>query len=252
MGFEMLTYQEADRVAVIKLPAPVQQSSELALLGAELAECCAGFRANPEARVLVVLGGGKDSFAMEGVLLGAGPSIAGPAFLTEALASVERPVLAAIGGDALGLGLELALACDLRIAADQSRFAMPQVSRGVMTWEGGSQRLPRMVGRAKALEMLLTGDAMDAAEALRMGLVSRLHPADEVEPAALELARAMAQKSPISMEYCKEAVSKGMDLTLEQGLRLEADLYFLMHSTSDRQEGIEAFKEKRTPEFKGG
>jgi enoyl-CoA hydratase/carnithine racemase len=171
--------------------------------------------------------------------------------ITESLAEMESPVLAGIAGDAIGLGLELALACDVRIASERARFGLPQVGAGVMPWEGGTQRLVRTVGRSKALEMILTGEPIDAREANRIGLVSRLVPDDEVVTTVMKMAQDMVSKSPISMEYCKEAINKGMDLTLAQGLRLEADLYFLMQSTRDREEGIKAFKEKRKPEFKG-
>ena len=128
---------------------------------------------------------------------------------------------------------------------------MPHVKAGVMPWDGGTQRLLRTVGKGKALEMILTGDPIDAREANRIGLVSRLAPTAEVIRTVTNLAQEMAARGPISLEYCKEAINMGMDLTLQQGLRLEADLYFLMHTTRDREEGIKAFQEKRKPEFKG-
>jgi len=160
-------------------------------------------------------------------------------------------VVIGIRGDAVDLGLEMALACDVRLASETSRFGLCQVKAGLVPRDGGSQRLSRAVGRAKALEMILTGELIDAQEANRMGLVSRIVPTGEVNATVMKLAREMASKSPISMEYCKEAIHKGMDLTLEQGIRLEADLYFLMHTTRDREEGIKAFQEKRKPEFSG-
>jgi enoyl-CoA hydratase/carnithine racemase len=169
----------------------------------------------------------------------------------QAVASVDRPVIAAINGEAIGPGLELALSCDLRIASDEARFGLPQLSQGFIPWDGGSQRLPRIVGRARALELLLTSRTIDAVEALRIGLVNKVVPAKALLPESQALARQLAAKGPIALRYAKEAVNKGLDLTLEQGLRLEADLYFLLHTTADRIEGVRAFLEKRPPRFRG-
>lgn len=165
--------------------------------------------------------------------------------------SFDRPIIAAINGDALGQGLELILACDIRIATETARFAMTHVNRGEVPWDGGTQRLSRLIGRGKALEMILLGETIDAVEALRIGLVNRVVTVEELMPAALKVARELSNKGPISLRYAKEAINKGMDMTLEQGLRLEADLYFLLHTTDDRTEGIKAFQEKRSPRFHG-
>jgi len=161
------------------------------------------------------------------------------------------PTIAAINGDAFGQWLELALACDIRISAEDARFSMPQVTYGEIPWDGGTQRLARLVGRGKALEMILTGEVIDALEAYRVGLVNRVVPRKALMKEAIALASEMADKGPIALRFAKEAVCKGMDLTLEQGLRLEADLYFLLHTTQDRTEGIRAFIEKRPPKFEG-
>jgi enoyl-CoA hydratase/carnithine racemase len=163
----------------------------------------------------------------------------------------DCPTIAAINGDALGQGLELALACDLRMCSHDAVFGMPQATAGEMPWDGGTQRLARLVGKAKALELMLLGDTIDAPEAHRIGLVHRVIPHDELMTVVMELAQKMAAKSPVSLAYVKEAIHKGMDLTMEQGLRLEADLYYLIHTTEDRTEGIKAFREKRRPQFKG-
>jgi enoyl-CoA hydratase/carnithine racemase len=169
----------------------------------------------------------------------------------DAVAGISRPALAALNGDALGQGLELALACDLRIASDQARLGLPQISQGAIPLDGGTQRLPRLVGKGKALEMVLTGEIITAQEALEIGLVNKV-----VAPANLifeveTMGKTIASKAPLALRYCKEAVNKGLDLTLEQGLRLEADLYFLLHTTSDRTEGIKSFLEKRQPKYEG-
>ena len=128
---------------------------------------------------------------------------------------------------------------------------MPQVAQGELPWDGGTQRLSRLVGKAKALEMILLGESIDASEAYRIGLVHKVFSSDMLMDTVQGIARKIARQSPVSLAYAKEAVNKGMDLTLAQGLRLEADLYFLLHNTRDRIEGIEAFREKRRPDFKG-
>jgi enoyl-CoA hydratase/carnithine racemase len=171
--------------------------------------------------------------------------------IAAAVAAIEKPVIAAVNGDALGDGLELALACDVRIAAQNARFGLPEIEAGLIPSGGGTQRLPRIVGRGKALEMILTGETIDAAEALENGLVTKIVSAESLMTEVEALAKAMAAKAPVSLRYIKEAINKGLDLTMEQGLRLEADLYFLLHTTGDRTEGIKAFQQKRPPEFKG-
>jgi enoyl-CoA hydratase len=159
--------------------------------------------------------------------------------------------IAAINGDAWGEGLELALSCDIRIASEGARFCLPHTGYGLIPGGGGTQRLPRLVGKGKALEMTLTAEPIDAQEAFRTGLVNKVVPHDELLQEVEELAGRIIARAPIALRYAKEAVNKGLDLTLEQGLRLEADLYFLIQTTDDRMEGIRAFLEKRSPQFKG-
>jgi len=164
---------------------------------------------------------------------------------------LDQPIIAATNGDIFGQGLELALACDLRICTETAHFAMNQITYGDIPWDGGTQRLSRVVGRAKAMEMILTGEIIDAREAHRIGLVHRVVPDDELLAVAMDMARGIASNGPIAVRYAKEAIYKGMDLSLEQGLRLEADLYFLLHTSRDRTEGIRAFQEKRKAQFEG-
>jgi len=171
--------------------------------------------------------------------------------VAEAIASIDRPVIAAINGDALGQGLEMALSCDIRLASQGVRLGLPQAASGLLPMSGGTQRLPRLIGKGKALEMVLTAETISAEEAVEIGLVSKVVPKEDLASEAETLARGVASKAPIALRYIKEAVNKGMDLTLEQGLHLEADLYFLLHTTADRREGIKAFLEKRNPLFKG-
>ncbi len=171
--------------------------------------------------------------------------------VADSIAGVGKPVIAAINGDAIGQGLELALACDLRIAAKGARLALPQVQEGLLPWDGGTQRLPRLIGHSWATYMLLTACPMEAQEAMKIGLVNEVVEASQVVARAQELASLIARYGPIAAGYAKEALLNGADLTLEQGLRLEADLNLLLQSTRDRAEGIRSFLERRTPEYRG-
>jgi enoyl-CoA hydratase/carnithine racemase len=171
--------------------------------------------------------------------------------IAAAVAAIEKPVIAVINGDALGEGLEIALACDVRIAVPEAHFGLPEVAAGLIPSDGGTQRLPRIVGRGKALEMILTGEIIDADEALEYGLITKIVPADALSTEIETLTRSIAAKAPVALRYIKEAINKGLDMNMEQGLRLEADLYFLLHTTADRTEGIRAFQQKKPPEFKG-
>ena len=167
------------------------------------------------------------------------------------LADLPQPVVCAVNGDATGAGLELALACDVRIAADGARFSLPEVSMGLLPLAGGTQRLPRLVGRGKALEMILTGEPIDAEEALRIGLVSAVVPPDRLLAEAEAIASRIAERGPLAVRYAKEAISRGLEMPLEQALRFETNLTIILQTTEDRAEGVRAFLEKRKAEFKG-
>jgi enoyl-CoA hydratase/carnithine racemase len=179
----------------------------------------------------------------------AGEGPAPTANVTAALASLDRVLIAAIDGDCLSAGLELALACDIRLATPRSRFGFPEVSLGTIPSGGGTQRLPRIVGRAAALELLLLAEPIDAMEAFRIGLVNRV--VNDLGPALKEVTDLLLSRGPLGLRYAKEAISKGLDMMLDQGLRLEGDLNFLLQTTADRAEGVRAFLEKRQPQFKG-
>ena len=250
MGYELVKFREEDGVAALEL-LPFDQIEQIARLSEEFSECCQKFRDDDKHSVLVITGEVPGLFAMKEQFAHRETGLARSVSLARCIASCERPVLIGIRGDAVGLGLEMALACDVRVSSETSKFGLPQIRAGLVPWDGGTQRLSRTVGKAKALEMILTGELIDAQEANRIGLVSRVVPADKVTTTVMDLAKDMASKSSVSLEYCKEAIVKGMDLSLEQGLRLEADLYFLMHTTHDRKEGIRAFQEKRKPKFTG-
>ncbi|HXF51685.1 MAG TPA: enoyl-CoA hydratase/isomerase family protein [Dehalococcoidia bacterium] len=167
------------------------------------------------------------------------------------LEQMGPPVIAAIRGRCHSAGLELALACDVRLASEDARFAFPEVDRGTIPMAGGTQRLPRLVGRGRALELLLFGEERDAQWAREAGLVSAVAPVDRLETQAEALAGRMAERGPIALRYAKEAVHRGLDLPLDEALRYETDLTIILQTTEDRAEGVRAFLEKRRPEFRG-
>ncbi len=245
MQHRTLLYTKKDHVASITLNRPKVANAVNQVMAQELDEICRLVNQDDAIYVVAMTGAG-DVFCIGGDIAEMG--LCHPA---AAIAAIDRPVIAAINGDASGLGLEIALAADIRIASDKARFSLPQVAGGRIPMDGGTQRLPRIIGRGRALELLLTADTVSAAEALEMGLVSRLAPPEALAGEVERLAETIAAKGPIALRYLKEAINKGMDLTLEQGLRLEADLYFLLHTTADRTEGVRAFLEKRPPDFKG-
>jgi enoyl-CoA hydratase/carnithine racemase len=168
-----------------------------------------------------------------------------------AVGALTVPVVAALGGDAIAEGAELALACDLRIAGHSAGLAFPQVLRGQLPCHGATQRLPRLIGRQRALDLLLSGRRVGAREAERIGLVSQVVAAGRLGLAVRHLVGALSAKAPVALRLAKEAVLKGADLTFDQGVRLEQDLYVLLQTTADRAEGIRAFLTKRSPKFRG-
>jgi enoyl-CoA hydratase len=162
-----------------------------------------------------------------------------------------KPVIAAINGVALGGGCELAMACTLRIAADTARLGQPEINLGIIPGYAGTQRLPRLVGKGRALEMLLTGDAVTAEEAWRIGLVNRVVPAAELMNEVKKLAQALASKAPVALRYIIDAVNQGLDMAMPDAQAYEATLFGLVSTTDDMREGTKAFLEKRKAEFKG-
>lgn len=168
-----------------------------------------------------------------------------------AVAALPQPVIGAINGFALGGGCELALACDIRICSENARFGQPEVNLGVIPGFGGTQRLPRLVGTGQALELMLTGDMIDAQEACRIGLVNRVVAQDELIDHCFGIMEKIGQKGPLAIKLCKEAVQSGMEMDLARACRYEADLFSVCFASADQSEGMKAFLEKRKAEFKG-
>jgi enoyl-CoA hydratase/carnithine racemase len=169
----------------------------------------------------------------------------------EAMNRCEQPIIAAINGYALGGGCELAMCCDIRIASDQAQLGLTEVTLGIIPGGGGTQRLPRLIGRGKALELILTGRRIDALEALRLGLIEEVVPHDQLMATVDSLGQMIISRAPLAVKYAKEAIVRGLELPLEAGLKVESELYTLLRTTEDRLEGARAFKEKRSPQFKG-
>src|SRR5713226_876626 len=171
--------------------------------------------------------------------------------LTDLIENLGKPVIAAVNGFALGGGCELAMACTIRVAAESAKFGQPEVKLGVMPGYGGTQRMPRLVGRGRALKLILSGDIIDAAEAYRIGLVDELVPASQVIEHAETVLKKIIANAPLSVKYALEAVNKGLETSVAEGLLIEASLFAVCASTDDKKEGTSAFLEKRAPKFQG-
>lgn len=259
MTYEHLLVGQDDATLVVTINRPeVRNALSAAALG-ELLRAIEAAESDASVRVVVVTGQGDKAFV-------AGADIRELAVCssTEArdvarrgqavcdrIERLAKPVIAAVNGVALGGGCELAMACTMRLAADHAQFGQPEINLGLIPGYGGSQRLPRLVGRGRALELLLTGATIDAAEACRIGLVNRVVPAAELMPAALQLGAMLAAKPPLAVAYLLSAVASGLDMPLEAALAFEASLFGLVASTEDMREGTSAFLQKRTPVFRG-
>lgn len=239
-----LTVEAARGVVTLTLDRPALSNRVDIGLAQALCAAAETIEHDESVRVVVLRASGKD------FCLGADSDVQAIGWV-EAIASLTRPVVAVVQGAAIGEGLELALACDIRLASSRAHFAMPQMLAGRLPSCGGTQRLPRLIGATRALELLLTGRRIDAKEALAMGLISHLVPYARLTTAADALVAELAARGPLALRYAKEAVWKGVDMTLEQGIRLEQDLYVLLQTTADRAEGIRAFQRKRAPRFRG-
>ena len=255
MGEKVVLFEKKESIGIITLNRPEQKNAITAQMAVELKEIRNQVGWDSGVRVLLFTGEGEyfsigteteaySSFKTREEFIN-------NLSVSSLIGSLTQPVIAAINGNAFGQGLELALACDLRVSSKDALFAMPQIKDNEIPFDGGTQRLPRIVGRTKALEMIFQGLTLDSQEAQRIGLINSVVTKNELMTTALKTAEDLASKGPIALRHAKEAIMKGMDMTLEQGLRLEADLYFLIHTTKDRTEGITAFRKKRDPRFEG-
>jgi enoyl-CoA hydratase len=250
---------EVPAVAVVTINRPNVLNALNGATIAELDHVMRALRADDAVRAVILTGAGEKSFvagadinelAVQTPVQGKEHAAAGQRVF-DLIESLGKPVVAALNGFALGGGCELAMACTLRIAAETARLGQPEVNLGLTPGYGGSQRLPRLVGRGVALELLLTGDMIGAQRAYEIGLVNRVVPAAALMSEARKLAAALAGKAPVAVRYILEAVHHGAEMPLAEAEHLEATLFGLVASTDDMREGTRAFLDKRTAEWKG-
>lgn len=260
MDFQNLIYEKKDSVAWIVINRPDKRNALNRATRLEMARALEDAQSDSGIRVLILSGAGDKSFISGSDLtelanftpleMGRFMATLGQRFYTR-FEQLEKPVIAMINGLCLGAGLELALACDIRIASESARFGQPEILIGIIPGGGGTQRLSRLVGIGKAKELILTGKMIDASEALRIGLVNQVTPADQLQETVESLAQAISKQSPLTVEWAKRAINTGQDTSLSTGLAYEALVECLLFSTEDRKEGMKAFLEKRKPQFKG-
>ena len=257
-SFETLLLERRERVAIITINRPEKRNALNIKTREEGAALIEELRGDDSVGVVVITGAGDKAFI-------AGADIAEFAGRTammqrdvmvsrslfNAIDSFPKPVIAMINGYCLGGGCELALACDIRIASENASFGQPEINLGIIPGGGGTQRLTRLVGEGKAMEMILTGEIIDAKTAHAIGLVNHVVPLDQLEAKTMEIASRIAEKSPIALSLAKEAVKIASRSNLDEGLRREVDLFALCFSTEDKDEGVKAFLEKRKPVWKG-
>ena len=257
-GYETITIEKRGKVAILTINRPDKLNALNTMVHAEGVAALDALRKDDSVRVLVITGAGEKSFI-------AGADISefeGKTPVTQrntfhersffnSIESFPKPVIAMVNGFCLGGGNELAMACDLRISSETARFAQPEINLGIMCGGGGTQRLTHLIGEGRSMEMILTGDMIDAETAHRFGLVNHIHPVAELEAETMKLADKIAEKAPIALQLSKEAVKFASRSNLDEGLRREVDLFAICFSTEDKQEGVAAFLEKRKPVFKG-
>jgi enoyl-CoA hydratase len=255
MSYEMILVETRGRVGLVTLNRPKALNALCDQLMTELGQAMAAFDADP-AIGAIVLTGSEKAFAagadIKEMKVRTYPDVYKEDFIGkrwEAVLTIQKPVIAAVAGFALGGGCELAMMCDMIIAADTAKFGQPEINLGIIPGAGGSQRLTRVVGKSKAMDMILTGRMMDAAEAERSNLVCRVVPAADLVAEALKMGEKIASLSAPSVAMAKEAVNVAYETTLREGVRFERRLFYSLFSTEDQKEGMTAFVEKRAAQF---
>lgn len=259
MSFENILYQVEEGIAVVTVNRPKVLN---ALDSATYEELGRGFRTAQEdaaVRAVILTGAGEKAFVAGADIneLSVQSPVGAAEFSRRSLATLDlienlgKPVIAAVNGFALGGGCELAMACHIRIACGAARFGQPEVNLGIIPGNGGTQRLPRLVGKGRAIEIILTGAMVDAQEAHRIGLVNKVVAAEDLLSAAKETARSIMAKGPVAVRLSLQAIQHGLEMSLREGLELEANLFGLVFSTADMREGTRAFLERRPPRFTG-
>ena len=257
-AFETISYEKKDGLAFVTLNRPELLNRYNIQMRDELYQVLTAVRDDPEVMVAILKGAGERAFSVGADLteFGTAPS---PVIARQVrwerdvwglFLSLKQPWIAAVHGYCLGSGVEMACCCDIRIASEDAVFGLPEMALGMVPAAGGTQTLPRTIGRGKALELLLTSDRIDANEAYRVGLVNLVVPRDELYPTAEAMAERIMSCAPIAVRYAKEAINRGLDLSLEDGLALESKLAALVAKTEDASEGIKALVDKRPQRFK--
>jgi enoyl-CoA hydratase len=258
MTYDTLNVVVDNRIATITVNRPEKLNALSAHVMAELGQAIDAARENPDVGGVILTGAGR-AFVAGGDIAEVEKSDAVAAkrraqrgqHVFRRFETSPKPTIAAVNGFALGGGCELAMACHIRIASRIAKFGQPEVKVGVMSGYGGSQRLPRLIGKGRALQMLLTGEIIDAAEAYRIGLVNQVVEHDQLLSAATTMMRAILANAPLAVAQCVEAVNAGYDVSLRDALTLEATAFGLLAATDDKREGTRAFLEKRAPDFTG-
>jgi enoyl-CoA hydratase len=262
MPYETLLYETKARIGYVTLNRPRVLNAQSPEMFEELTQVFSAMKHDPEVGVVILTGSGDRAFCAGADInylkqLAQTTPIAAKTFVEKnrlafgAIAHLGKPVIAAVNGFALGGGCELAMACHIRLAAENARFGQPEINLGLFPGAGGTQRLPRLVSTGVALEMMLSGEAISAQEAHRVGLVNKVLPAEELMPAAEALAQQILAKAPLAVGMILEAVQHGMEMSLAEGLQLEENLFGVICSTEDMREGTAAFLEKRPATFMG-
>ncbi len=259
MTYRNLLFEKEGSIGLLTINRPQVLNALNRETMTEISQVVGKIATDPEVAVLIITGAGEKSFVAgadisEMRTLSALEGRAWSKFSQATFNAIEnlpQPVIAAVNGYALGGGCELAMSCDIRIASDKAKFGQPEVLLGVVAAFAGTQRLPRLVGKGRAKELLFTGDQIDAAEACRIGLVNKVVPAGELLTAAKELAAKIISRGPVAVQLCKAAVNEGLDMDLESAQAYEAEVFGLCFATADQKEGMNAFVEKRPAKFTG-
>ena len=255
---ENILLDRLGRIARITINRPDKLNALNIKTRQELAEALDELRVDDEIRVVVITGAGEKAFVagadineFAGRTAVQQRTVMKARSIFTAAEDFPKPLIAMINGFCLGGGCELALSCDIRIAGERARFGQPEINLGIIPGGGGTQRLTHLIGEGKAMQMILTGEMIDAQEAWRLGLVNEDHPVDQVEEKTMEMAPKIAEKSPIALSMAKTAVKNAARMNLREGLDSEIDLFALCFSSEDKEEGVRAFIEKRKADFKG-
>ncbi len=259
MNYENITCEIKNTSAVVAINRPKALNALNLQTLVELHSCLESLGQDDDVAVVILTGSGEKSFVAGADIshmqsLG---SLEAASFaklghkVARILEDIPQPVIAAVNGFALGGGCELAIACDIRYASDNAKFGQPEVNLGVIPGFGGTQRLTRLIGKGLANELLFSGNIIDAEEALRIGLVNKVFPQNELLDKCFELADTIASRGPLAVKLCKEAVNNGVEMDLTRACQYEADLFALCFASSEQKEGMLAFLEKRAPNFKG-